>query len=69
MARNVWKWGEGKRGGGVAGYKEEEEEGGSCRVFDLFQPPVGQPEEEEELWKEEITSVLKQWIEKIQIST
>lgn len=48
----MWKWGEGKRGGGVAGYEEEEEEGGGCWVFDLFQPPAGRPEEEEELWKE-----------------
>ncbi len=43
MARKVWKWGEGKRGGGVAGYEEEEvEEGGS----DSLQPAVGQLEEE-----------------------
>lgn len=36
--RKVWKWGEGKRGGGVAGYvEEEEEEGGS----DSLQPLVG----------------------------
>lgn len=46
----MWKRGEGKRGGGTAGYEEEEEveEGGSCWVLkDSLQLLVGQLEEEE----------------------
>lgn len=42
MARNVWKRGEGKRGGGATGYEEEEEdEGGSCWLFSSLQAVGG----------------------------
>lgn len=47
----MWKWGEGKRGGGATGYEEEEEEeGGSCWLFSSLQPAGGQLGEEEALW-------------------
>lgn len=60
----MWKWGEGKRGGGVVEYKEDE--GGHSwvlEVLDSAQPLVGKPEKGEDLWgkiqKEDMTPVLK----------